>query len=47
MAGKPRFFPSLRVQDPDFISIYEPLGKTARIGDNGRENVELRLIPFR
>ena len=34
-------------QDPDFLSIYEPLGKTVRIGENGRENVELRLIPFR
>ena len=34
-------------QDPNFLSIYEPLGKTVRIGENGRENVELRLIPFR
>ena len=34
-------------QDPNFLSIYQPLGRAIRIGENGRENVELRLIPFR
>ena len=34
-------------QDPDFLRTYEPLGRTVRIGPNGWESVELRLIPYR
>ena len=34
-------------QDPNFLSIYEPLGRAVRIGANGRESVELGLIPYR
>ena len=33
-------------QDPNFLSIYKPLGRAVRIGENGRENVELRLMPY-
>ena len=34
-------------QDPTFLSVNEPLGQAVRIGENARESVELRLIPYR
>ena len=34
-------------QDPEFIRLYEESGKPVRVGESGRESIELQLIPYR
>jgi len=32
-------------EDPEFMRIYEDVGKTVRVAENGREAVDINLIP--